>query len=84
MVKKKQKNRKIKFANIIYITLLGGINKMINNYNWTVEEFSKGQEIRYRVVDKTTLKVLDDAQGYGYKTEIKARKCFVWKLYHSV
>lgn len=57
---------------------------MINNYNWTVEEFLNGQEIRYRVVDKTTSKVLDDAQGYGYKTEAKARKGYVWKLYHSV
>ena len=57
---------------------------MINTYNWTVEEFSNGQEIRYRVVDKTTLKVLDDAQGYGYKTEVKARKGYVWKLYNSV
>ena len=56
---------------------------MIKTYNWTVEEFSNGQEIRYRVIDKTTLKVLDDAQSYGYKTEIKARKGYVWKLYHS-
>lgn len=56
---------------------------MTKTYNWTVEEFSNGHEIRYRVIDKTTLKVLDDAQGYGYKTEIKARKGYVWKLYHS-
>lgn len=57
---------------------------MANTNNWTVEEFTNGQEIRYRVVDITTFKVLDDAQGYGYKTELKARKCYVWKLYHSV
>lgn len=36
-------------------------------------------EIRYRIVDKETDKVLDDAQGYGYKTAQNAYAAYGWK-----
>lgn len=37
---------------------------------------------RYVVVDDITGEVLDDAQGYGFKTSEAARKCYWYKQYH--
>lgn len=51
--------------------------------NWKVESYIVNSETRYRVIDKTTNEILDDAQGYGFKTETKARKCFYWKIINS-
>lgn len=36
-------------------------------------------ETRYCIVSKDTGEVLDDAQGYGYKTAQKAYACFAYK-----
>lgn len=36
-------------------------------------------EIRYRIVSTDTGKVLDDAQGYGYKTAQKAYSAYAYK-----
>ena len=37
------------------------------------------KETRYRIVEPETRKVLDDAQGYGYKSEINAVRAWVFK-----
>lgn len=34
---------------------------------------------RYIVVDTLSGKILDDANGYGYKSETNARKCYEYK-----
>lgn len=39
----------------------------------------RNSEDRYVVVDKDTGEILDDAQGYGFKTAEKAYKCFHYK-----
>lgn len=52
--------------------------------NWTVEPYIINSKTRYRVINKFTKEVLDDAQGYGFKTELKAKKCYVYKLYHPM
>lgn len=39
----------------------------------------KNHEQRYQVVDAVTGKVLDDAQGYGFKSVQKARACWLYK-----
>lgn len=39
-------------------------------------------EVRYCIVDKKTGRVLDDANGYGYKSAYKAHKAYGYKLYH--
>ena len=36
-------------------------------------------EIRYIIVDEVTGEILDDAQGYGYKTYEKARAAYYYK-----
>ena len=36
-------------------------------------------ETRYACVDENTNEVLDDAQGYGYKTAQAAYKAWGWK-----
>lgn len=38
------------------------------------------KEDRYVIVDKVTEKIIDDAQGYGYKTREKASKAMWWKF----
>ena len=35
---------------------------------------------RYIIIDKETGEVLDDAQGYGYKTKRNAYACFGYKI----
>lgn len=37
-------------------------------------------ETRYAIVDEVTGEILDDAQGYGYKTFEKARKALWYKF----
>lgn len=39
----------------------------------------RNSEDRYVIVDKDTGEILDDAQGYGFKTAEKAYKCFHYK-----
>ena len=51
--------------------------------SWTIQEYNKDGESRYRIIDKLTQTVIDDAQGYGYKTSEKAIRCFVWKQTHK-
>lgn len=43
----------------------------------------KNVEGRYEVVDRATGAVLDDAQGYGFKTKTGACKCYGYKLKHA-
>lgn len=40
--------------------------------NYEVEDFKTRGETRWRIVDKETGKVLDDAQGWGYKSRQNA------------
>lgn len=40
---------------------------------------SEGYKNPYIVVDTETGEVLDDAQGYGYKTANKAYAAYFWK-----
>lgn len=40
---------------------------------------SKGYEKRFIIVDKDTGEILDDAQGYGYKTAQKAYAAYNYK-----
>ena len=37
---------------------------------------------RYIIVNRYSGYVIDDAQGYGFKTEEKARNCYVYKVKH--
>lgn len=39
----------------------------------------KGTDIRYYVIDEETGQILDDAQGYGYKSYENARKAYWYK-----
>lgn len=54
------------------------------NYK-VVEDQSLGDEYekRYIVVDSETGEVLDNAQGYGYKSVQNAYKCFGYKSKHK-
>ena len=36
--------------------------------------------IRYKIIDEETGEVLDDADGYGYKTAMKAMNAYRYKL----
>lgn len=36
-------------------------------------------EKRYIIIDEVTGEILDDAQGYGFRTYQKAIKCWAWK-----
>ena len=42
-------------------------------------KLSKGYEKRFVVVDKNTGEILDDAQGYGYKTIRSAYSAYAYK-----
>lgn len=42
-------------------------------------ELSSGRDKRYVVIDKTTQEVLDDAQGYGYRSPQKAYAAYAYK-----
>ena len=42
-------------------------------------KLSKGNEKRFVVVDKNTGEILDDAQGYGYKTIRNAYSAYAYK-----
>lgn len=44
------------------------------------ESLSKEYDARFVVVDTITGEILDDAQGYGYKSKIKAYKAYGYKL----
>lgn len=43
------------------------------------KDLSKGYDKRYVIVSKETGEVLDDAQGYGYKTPQKAYAAWAYK-----
>ena len=45
-------------------------------------ELSTKYDKRYVVVDKVTKKVIDDAQGYGYKSRTKAYYAYMYKKYN--
>lgn len=54
--------------------------------NYVVKEsptLSKPYDRRYIIVDAETGAVLDDAQGYGYKTVQKAHAAFAYKIRKS-
>ena len=55
----------------------------IDDSKYKVEKYqvskSRG-EYRYRIVDAKSNKVIDDAQGYGFKTSQKAFACLYYKL----
>ena len=40
---------------------------------------SQWYDPRYVIVDTSTGEIVDDAQGYGYKSEQKAYACFSYK-----
>lgn len=58
------------------------LNK-IDDSKYKVEKYqvskSRG-EYRYRIVDAKSNKVIDDAQGYGFKTSKKAFACLYYKI----
>lgn len=41
-----------------------------------------GNKTRYVIVNTAGI-IMDDAQGYGYKTEKAAHRCWCWKKYNS-
>lgn len=43
------------------------------------KELSKANDKRYIVIDKETGKILDNAQGFGYKTRQKAHAGYAYK-----
>lgn len=42
-------------------------------------ELSSGRDKRYVVIDKNTQEILDDAQGYGYRSPQKAYAAYAYK-----
>lgn len=42
-------------------------------------ELSSGRDKRYVVVDKNTQEIVDDAQGYGYRSPQKAYAAYAYK-----
>ena len=51
----------------------------VKERNISIEPFGSGYSHRYCVVDTDTGEIIDDAQGYGYKTEEKAMAAYKWK-----
>lgn len=51
----------------------------VKERNISIEPFCSGYSNRYCVVDTDTGEIIDDAQGYGYKTEEKAMAAYKWK-----
>ena len=47
--------------------------------NSKYDGFGPSTEVRYVIVDGNG-KIVDDAQGYGYKTRQKAAKAMWWKF----
>ena len=43
------------------------------------KQLSKGYDNRYVIIDKETNQVLDDANGYGYKSKENAHRCWAYK-----
>ena len=41
-----------------------------------------GTKTRYVIVNTAGI-IMDDAQGYGYKTEKAAHRCWCWKKYNG-
>ena len=39
-------------------------------------------ELRYILIDPDTGEVVDDAQGYGYRTAVGAHRAYGWKSKH--
>jgi len=56
--------------------------KKLEDYN--IEKYKIQKEFifeyRFKIVDKETGKIFDDAQGYGYKTKQSAYKSLTYKL----
>ena len=50
-----------------------------NEKNYEVSQM-KGRPGRYVIVDKKTNRVLDDAQGYGYKSQESAHKGYAYQV----
>ena len=46
---------------------------------WTVKAVPCSIPNRFVLIDKETGEIVDDAQGYGYKTEKKAYACWAYK-----
>lgn len=49
------------------------------NEPWLDEPEYQTEEIRYRIISTETGEILDDAQGYGYKTAKKAYAAYAYK-----
>ena len=60
---------------------------MEKEQNWIVIEDSSLSEDKYNkryiIVNKDTGELLDNAQGYGYKSKQNAYKCYGYKLKHK-
>ena len=52
---------------------------MANIIVMEMDSLSKGYDKRYIVVDKDSGEILDNAQGYGYKTAQKAHAAWAYK-----
>lgn len=51
------------------------VNKQMNNYKVIrSKQLSKDYESRYIIIDAKTQEILDDANGYGYKSKENAYK----------
>ena len=50
-----------------------------NKRKISIEPFGHRYQRRYCVVDVETGEIIDDAQGYGYKSEDKAIAAYTWK-----
>lgn len=60
---------------------------MEKEQTWTVIEDTNLSEDKYNkryiIIDKETGEILDNAQGYGYKSKQNAYKCYNYKLKHK-
>ena len=60
---------------------------MEKEQNWTIIEDTNLSEDKYNkryiIIDKETGEILDNAQGYGYKSKQNAYKCYAYKLKHK-
>lgn len=54
--------------------LMIGVNKAVYS-----ERLSKRLDSRYIIVDEDTGEILDDAQGYGYKSKPNAYRGYAYK-----
>ena len=72
----KQTNQEERTWHIMPYETIVQVQEFDEEFRITTSEY---KETRYRVVDILTGEILDDAQGYGFKTKQKAFLCWNWK-----